>query len=341
MKKKLVTLITEPIDYSGKAIATYESLGPVYDLTSLTKGKGWPMENPSLVEGNLAYKQLREVLPKINILAIGLKYKIDKEWLNRMPNLKVVGWQGTGLNHIDVKALKERGVKLISLRGRKGFLKNIPSTAEQTMGLLLAAVRHLPWSFDAVINKNSWDRVQWRGMQLYQKTIGLIGFGRLGRIMSRYAKAFGMKVISYDPHVSKSLMKRVGAQKVNLDELLKKSDIVSLHATLTDKNHNLLQEEHFQMMKPNAVLVNTARGELIEKGALEKALSNRWISRAAIDVMWDEQSDGGHLAGNPLVEYAKANKNLIIVPHLGGATFEAMEVTQEIIADLVKKYFLK
>lgn len=309
----LVIQITEPIDYSKKALATYRSMGKVvFDS-----------------------KPLKDA----DILAIGLKYRIDKKWLDAMPKLKVVGWQGTGLNHIDVKELKARGIKLISLRGRKGFLKNIPSTAEETIGLLLALARNTPWSFEAVIKHGSWDRVPWRGRQLYQKTLGLIGFGRLGRIMARYAKAFRMKAISYDPYVSESLMNKMGAEKVGLETLLKRSDIVSLHATLTDENHNLLQEKHFQMMKPSAVLVNTARGELIEKGALEKALAKKWIAGAAIDVMWDERSDGRHLKNNPLVDYAKKNQNLIIVPHLGGATFEAMEITQEIIADLVKKHF--
>ena len=310
----MIIQITEPLDYSPKALAIYRSLGKVV----------------------FSSKPLKDA----EILAIGLRYRIDKKWLEAMPKLKVIGWQGTGLNHIDVAAMKARGVKLISLRGRKGFLKNIPSTAEEAMALLLALVRNIPWSFDAA-NSGSWDRTPWRGHQLYKKTIGLIGFGRLGRIMARYARAFGMKAISYDPYVSERLMKNHGTEKVSLDKLLKDSDIISLHALLTDGSQNLLREKHFKMMKPTAVLVNTARGELIAKGALEKALKNKWIAGAAIDVMWDEHSDGRHLKNNPLVEYAKHHQNLIIVPHIGGATFEAMEETQDYIAELVKKHFRK
>lgn len=315
MKNKNIIQITEPIDYSEKALSIYRSLGKVV----------------------FSSKPLRSA----NILVIGLKYKIDKAWISAMPNLEMVGWQGTGLNHIDARELKARGIKLISLRGRKGFLKNIPSTAEEAMALLLGLVRNIPWSFDAVKHHHSWNRVPWRGRQLYQKTMGIVGFGRLGRIMTRYARAFGMSVIAYDPYVSVSLMKKMGVKKVELGKLLKESDVVSIHALLTDTNYNLLKSGHLKMMKPTAFIVNTARGELIEKGALETALQKKWIAGAATDVMWDEYSDGRHLKNNALLKYAKTHSNLIIVPHIGGATFEAMAVTQDYIAELVKKYFIK
>ena len=306
--------ITEPQDYSKKALDAYRSLGKVV----------------------FGHKPQHDT----DILVIGLNYRIDKKWFDAMPKLKLIAWQGTGLNHIDIKAMKERGIKLISLRGRKGFLKNIPSTAEEAMALLLALVRNIPWSFDAA-KGGSWNRMPWRGRQLYQKTIGLVGFGRLGRIMSRYAKAFGMHVIAYDPYVSSGLMKNAGVAKVSLVKLLKESDVISLHALLTDENYGMINERHLRAMKPSAVLINTARGELIAKGAIERALSKKWIAGAALDVIWDERSDGSHLKNNPLMEYAKKNKNLIIVPHIGGATFEAMAVTQDYVAELVKKYLRK
>ena len=257
-----------------------------------------------------------------------------------MPNLKVIASPATGLNHLDMKEIKKRGVKLISLRGRTSFLKNIPSTAEKTMGLLLALARNIPWSFDDVKNGN-WDRNRWRGRQLLGKTIGLLGFGRLGKIVAKYSKAFGMKVIASDPYVSEKAMAKFGARKVSMGQVFKNSDFVSLHVLLTDETHNLVSEKHLKMMKPHAYLINTARGELIQKGSLESALKNNWIAGAAIDVMWDEQGDGGHLKDNPLVELAKESNNLIIVPHIGGATYEAMEATQDFISELVKKYFRK
>mgnify|MGYP001591753892 FL=1 len=123
--------------------------------------------------------------------------------------------------------------------------------------------------------------------------------------------------------------------------MFKKSDIVSLHVLLTDKTQNLVKEKHLKSMKPSAYLINTARAELIEKGALERALKNKWIAGAGVDVMRDEKGDGSHLKNNPLLDYAKKNKNLIILPHIGGATFEAMEATQDYIAELVRNFVSK
>lgn len=272
-----------------------------------------------------------------SILVIGLKYQIDKKFLDQFPSLKVIASPATGMNHLDLKEIKSRGIKIISLRGRKGFLRNVPSTAEETFALILALLRKIPWAFDDVKSGN-WSRLDWRGYQLFGKTIGLLGFGRLGRIVTRYAKAFGMKIIACDPEVSGEFMKSRGAVKVRQEELFKRSDIVSLHVLLTDETQNLVKEKHLKSMKSGAYLINTARAELIGKDILEKALKQKWIAGAAVDVMWDERGDGGHLKNNSLLEYTKKNKNLIILPHIGGATYEAMQVTQEYIAELVLKH---
>lgn len=311
-------LITESKDYSKKALEIYRSLGKVYfwDKSSQSQKKS------------------------ADILAIGLKYKIDKNFLDQVPNLKIIASPATGMNHLDLSEIKSRGIKLISLRGRKGFLRKVPSTAEETFALILSLLRKVPWAFDYVKN-GGWDRLEWRGNQLMDKTIGILGFGRLGRIVARYAKAFSMKVIVCDPNVSSGFMKSQGVLKVGMEELFKKSDIVSLHVLLTEKTENLIKEKDLKSMKPTAYLINTARAELIEKGVLEKALKNKWIAGAGVDVMWDEKGDGSHLKKSQLLEYAKKNKNLIILPHIGGATFEAMETTQDYIAELAKDFVLR
>lgn len=314
----MTILIAEPNDYSQKALGIYESLGRVYS---------WAGSNKSQ-KGSA------------DVLVIGLKYQINKKFLDQTPNLKAIASPATGMNHLDLDEIKSRGIKIISLRGRKGFLRNVPSTAEETFALILSLSRNIPWAFDDV-KKGGWDRIKWRGHQLKGKTIGLLGFGRLGRIVARYARAFDMEVLACDSNVSEKFIKSRGAVKVSMEELFKKSDIVSLHVLLTDDTHNLVKEKHLRSMKPSAYLINTARAELIEKGALEKALKQKWIAGAAVDVMWDEKGDGVHLKNNPLVAYAKKNKNLIIMPHVGGATFEAMEATQDYIAELVKKYLKK
>lgn len=318
----MIILITEPKDYSSKALAIYKKLGRVY------------------LYPELSAKDKKSVLAKTDIIVIGLAIQLDNNFLGKLPNLKIIASPATGMNHLDLDYIKSKGIKLISLRGRKGFLKNVPSTAEETFALIFSLIRNIPWAFDDVKSGN-WNRLNWRGHQLMNKTIGLLGFGRLGKIVARYAKAFNMKVIACDPNVSEKFMKSRGVEKVSMEELFKKSDIVSLHVLLTDQTQNLVKEKHLKSMKPSAYLINTARAELIERNALYNALKNKYISGAAIDVMWDERSDGSHLKKDPLFKYAKNNNNLIIVPHVGGATFEAMEVTQEFIANLVFRYFEK
>lgn len=317
---KYTTVIFESQDYSSKAIADYKSLGDVYFLEKL-KGK-----------------KRDEILKKANIIVLRLAYKIDSSWMDKMPNLKIIATPTTGLNHVDVNEAKKRGIEIICLKGRSGFLKYVPSTAEATMGLILASVRNLPWAFDHV-KQGGWNRNLFRGRQLLGKTIGLLGFGRLGKLVARYCKAFGMNIIAYDPYVKPTVFKQYGVKRVGMDELFKKSDILSVHAYLTDETKNMVRERHFKMMKPTAYLINTARGEIINEKDLLKALKQKWIAGAALDVLWDEAADGSHLKNNPLVAYARKNNNLIIVPHIGGAAYEAMHVTEEFIAGLVKKHF--
>jgi len=307
----MTTVIIEE-NYSPGAVRLYKKLGPVYS------GKKY--------------------LKKADILVVRLAVNVDKKIIDFAPNLKVIATSTTGLNHIDMDYAKKKGVKVISLRGRTGFLKNIPSTAEETMALTLALLRKLPWAFDYV-KSGGWDSTAWSGHQLHKKTLGLMGFGRLGKIVAKYAKSFGMNVIVCDPHIPKKVMDTRGVKKVDMTTLFKASDILSLHVLLTPETHPLVNEKHLKMMKPSAYLINTARAELIEKGAIYKALKNKWISGVAIDVMWDERPDGGHLKKDPLWKYAKTGKNLIILPHIGGATIEAMHTTQEFIAELVLKYF--
>lgn len=307
----MITLITESIDYSAKALTTYRSLGKVY----------------------FGPKPRKDA----NILVLRLAYKIDASWTDKMPNLKIIATPTTGLNHVDLKEAARRGIRVISLRGRTSFLKYIPSTAEETMALIFALVRKIPWAHEHVMS-GGWNRDLFKGNQLIGKTLGLIGFGRLGKIVARYGKAFGMKILAHDPYLASRVFARYGAHRVALEQLLRSSDIVSLHVSLTEATKNLLREKHFRLMKPAAYFINTARGEIIDEAALLKALQKKWIAGAALDVIWNERGDGKHLKNNPLVAYAKTHRNLIIVPHIGGATYEAMAVTEEFIADQVKRY---
>ncbi|TSC78278.1 MAG: hypothetical protein G01um101433_312 [Parcubacteria group bacterium Gr01-1014_33] len=313
---KYTTLILEPIDYSKDALTTYRRVGPVYFFSEL--------------DGERKEKVLRSA----HIVVVRLKYTLDEKWFSQMPNLKIIATPTTGLNHIDMDAAKKRGIRVMSLRGHSSFLKSIPSTAEETMALALALVRKIPWAFED-IKKGNWNRDVWKGHQLIGKTFGIVGCGRLGKITAKYAGAFGMRVIGYDPYVNETTMKRYGIKKVSLETLLTTSDIVTLHILLTDETRECIKEKHFQMMKKTAHLINTARAEIIERNALIQALKQKWIAGAAIDVMWDEEGKGRHLKKDPLWNYAKTHSNLIIVPHIGGATYEAMHITEEFIAKQV------
>ena len=317
----MITLITESHNYSKKAIEIYKSLGQVFSLKEI--------KNNAILE--------KKILGGANILVVRNLTQVDKKLVDSLPNLKIVASPTTGLNHIDVGYLKKKKIKLITLRGRKGFLKNITSTAEHTMALILSLYRHIPWSFDEV-KKGKWPRDEFIGNQLKGKMLGILGYGRLGKIVRQYAKAFKMNIISHDPNVSSKKMKKDGVESVGMEELFKKSDIVSIHVLLTPETYDLIKLKHLRSMKKTAILINTSRGELVEKNALFEALKNKWIRGAAIDVMHDEKKDGAHLKKDPLRAYSKNNKNLLITSHLGGVSFEAMAATEDFIANLVKSW---
>ncbi len=202
---------------------------------------------------------------------------------------------------------------------------------------MLALARKIPQAHEHV-KAGGWDRDQFKGYQLAGQNLGILGLGRLGKMVASYGKVLGMNVLACDPAVSEDEMKKLEIKKLDHDALFKESDILSLHVLLTDATQNLIKEDHLKMMKPTAHLVNTARAEILEKGALEKALKEKWIAGAAVDVMWDEEGSGGHLPESELWKMAKSGQhNLIIVPHIGGATYDAMQITEEYIANLVKK----
>jgi len=320
--------IAEPEDYSPKALEFYRGLGNVHEASEQENVR---KEHPDF--------------KATTILVVRLKYTIDSSWLKNMPDLKIIATPTTGYNHLDLEEIKKRKIKIISLRGHTSFLEKITSTAELALGLLLVLVRRIPASFDDV-KAGKWNRDKFKGHQLAGKTLGILGLGRLGKIMASYGKALGMKVIATDPHISESEMSSAGATKVSIEDLFKQADVVSIHVLLTEETKGLVQESHLRMMKESAYLINTARAEIIAENALEKALEEKWIAGAGVDVMWGEQGgsrfESNVLENSRLLKYArnqvnKGKDNIIIVPHTGGATYEAMQVTEEFIADLVSK----
>jgi len=283
-----------------------------------------------LTNRQLTHGQLKREVSKYDILIVDAINFVDKKIIDQGKNLKIIATATTGTDHIDVDHARKKKIKIVSLKGEKKFLKSIPATAELTFGLVFALVRQIPGAF-ADVKKYNWNRPKFRGFDLLDKTFGIIGFGRLGQIVAKYAKAFGMKVIATDPKAKIS-----GVKKVSLTQLLKTADVVSLHVDLTPKNYNLISTKELKSMKKTAVLINTSRGQLIDEKALLQALKQRKIAGAAIDVLADEKK------GNKvLVNYAKKNKNLIITPHIGGMTKDSTEKTRIFIAQKIKKAIKK
>lgn len=316
----MFTILIAEKDFSTKAKNILKKVGRVIDFVSIE----------SFISN----------LPLADIIITGLEVRFDRDLLNKTVNLKLIGSRTTQLRYIDLDECNKKGIVVINIKANSSVLKKTYSTAEETIALILALSRNISSAFDSIKN-GEWDRKKYLGSELHGKTMGLIGFGRLGKMVSHYGVSFGMKVLAYDPFVDHKEIEKYGAYKTNLESVFKKSDVVSLHSIYNDSTFQMIGEKHFKMMKPSAIFINTARGEITDEKALLSALSNRVIFGAALDTLSNESPDGEHIKNNPLVDYAKKNSNLIIVPHLGGSTMEANERTQIYISNLVLKEIKK
>jgi D-3-phosphoglycerate dehydrogenase len=274
----------------------------------------------------------RRRLPEAHAIVVGLELRLERELLATATSLRVIATRTSQLRHLDVDEAARREIAILSIEPDAPALQETSSTAEETMALLLALVRNLPWAFDS-IKAGRWERVRYGGHELRGKTLGLVGFGRLGRMVAGYARAFGMRVLAHDPHVEDAALIEREAEPASLDDLLRESDAVVVLCTWSDETRGLLGAREFGLMRETAVLVNPARGEITDERALLEALESGSIAGAAVDTLAGERPDGSHLAGNPLLEYARTHENLIVLPHLGGATVEATERTQLYISE--------
>jgi D-3-phosphoglycerate dehydrogenase len=284
----------------------------------------------------LPYDRRASRIAEAEVLVTALELRLDKRLLDRAPRLALIGSRTTQLRHIDLPECARRGIKVVNIKANSPVLQRTTSTAEEAMALLLALVRRLPWAFQS-LSAGRWERKRFGGHEVAGKTLGVIGFGRLGTLMARYGRALGMKVLATDPFVNGATIARGGARKVNLATLLRSSDFVSLHSIYDESTFRMLRAEHFRLMRPGSFFINTARGEITDEQALLAALKRGHLAGAALDTLAGETPDGSHLRGNPLVKYAASHDNLLIVPHLGGATIEATSRTQHHIVDLVIK----
>lgn len=282
-----------------------------------------------LVLEDLDRQGLMAAVRDFDVLWVRLRHQIDTEVLRRAARLKMIVSPTTGLDHIDLAETQRRGIHVLSLREESDFLQDIRGTAEHTIALMLSLLRHIPQAC-AHARSGDWNRDLFRGRELYGKTAGIVGYGRLGRIVARYLRAFVTRVLVTDPKIHTD-QTEVGITPTSLPTLLHESDLVTLHVNLCEETKRFFGQEQFATMKEGAWFINTSRGEVVDEQALLMALRSGWLRGAALDVVSTERSP--RLGDHPLVIYARENDNLIITPHIGGCTAESMAKTECFLAD--------
>jgi D-3-phosphoglycerate dehydrogenase len=231
-------------------------------------------------------------------------------------NIRVINTASTGTNHIDKKYCKEKNIDIWSLTKDYELINDLPSTSELGFGLMLSLLRYIPQSFNSV-KKYEWDYERFVGRQVKGLSLGIIGFGRLGKIMANFGYSFGMKVLIYDPYVEIIDDKYF---KVELDELCKKSDVISLHVHVTNETRKIVNKTFLENMKDNSYLINTSRGEIVDEEEIINFLKSKKLSGYGTDVIYNEFDD---INNSKLIELAKKDQyNLIITPHIGGMSIE-------------------
>ncbi|MEM0242879.1 MAG: NAD(P)-dependent oxidoreductase [Candidatus Aenigmatarchaeota archaeon] len=277
-----------------------------------------------------------ELIAESDIISVFIHSKINEKVLKNAKKLKFICTRSTGYDHIDLNVCKERNI----------LVSNVPSygvetVAEHTFALLLAISRKIIESFERT-RKGDFNLENLRGFELKGKTLGIIGAGKIGRRVAEIAKAFGMKVIAYDIFPNYEEAKRIGFEYVDLETLLKNSDIITLHANLTKENYHLINEESFKKMKDGVIIINTARGALIDTKALINNIKNGKVKAAGLDVLEGEalikeeiellvknklekDSLESLVANHILIEMEDKEKNIIITPHNAFNSVEAIE----------------
>ena len=301
-------LITEPEYFQEEAVAILKQIGNV-------------------VAKRMSRKELMKEVKDTDILVARIETLIDKTLLKNAKKLKIIASATTGIEHIDVLEAEKMGIKIINLEGTH----TLP-TAEHTFALILSLVRKIPWAFEHM-KKGRWERYKFFGRELEGKILGIIGLGKIGSKVAGYAKAFGMNVIAYDPYISNEKARGLGIELTSLENILRKSDVITIHAMLTKETENMIDTKEFEMMKSSAFLINVARGRIVNEKMLIKALKNGILAGAALDVYSLEPIEDG----NALIKYAKRNSNLLLTQHIAASTEESIRNAAIYMARKIKE----
>jgi D-3-phosphoglycerate dehydrogenase / 2-oxoglutarate reductase len=274
------------------------------------------------VREELARGDLAGEIGPYDALVIRSATRVTADVLDAAPHLKVVARAGIGVDNVDVEAATRRGVMVVNAPQ-----SNTISAAEHTMALLLAQARNVPQA-NTELRAGRWDRDRWEGVELAGKTLGLIGLGRVGTLVSQRAQGFGMRVIAFDPYVSAERAKELGVDEMpTLESLLVQSDFVSIHLPGSPETEGLIGEHQLAMLKPGARLVNTSRGGIVDEDALAKALEEGRVAGAALDVFTKEPATDSPLFGF---------EQVVVTPHLGAYTAEAQDKAGTAVAEMVR-----
>jgi D-3-phosphoglycerate dehydrogenase len=269
---------------------------------------------------DLSADELLGAVPGAHALIIRSATKVTADVLDAATDLTVVGRAGIGLDNVDVDHATKRGVMVVNAPQ-----SNILSAAEQTMALLLAQARNIPQAH-AALTAGRWERSRWEGVELADKTLGIVGLGRIGKLVAQRASAFGMRLIAYDPFVAQERARQIGVELVDLDELMARSDFVTIHVAKTKETVGLVGKELLAKAKPGLRVINVARGGIVDEDALAEAIRAGTIGGAALDVFAEEPT-----TASPLFEL----DSVVVTPHLGASTREAQDKAGDTIAEQV------
>ena len=299
-------LVSDPIDQAGIDI-----LSQVAQVDIQTK---------------LPLEELIKIVGEYDALMIRSGTKVTKDVIEAGHNLKIIGRAGVGVDNVDVSAATRRGIVVVN--SPEG---NTIAAAEHALAMMLSLSRFIPVA-DKSVKEGKWDRKAYTGVEVYKKTLGVVGLGKIGSHVATVARAMGMKLLAYDPFISTDRAERLGCRLVELDLLLREADYITLHLPKTSETANLINAETLSTMKPTARIVNCARGGIIDEAALANALSEGKIAGAALDVYAEEP-----LGESPL---RALDRNVILTPHLGASTEEAQINVATDVAEQIRDVLL-
>nr|WP_197981170.1 MULTISPECIES: phosphoglycerate dehydrogenase [Frigoribacterium] len=286
--------------------ATVEALGPDFDVRSVDG-----TDRPALLAA----------LAEANAILVRSATQVDAEAIAAAPHLQVVARAGVGLDNVDIKAATTAGVMVVNAP-----TSNIISAAELTVGHILSLARHIP-AAHAALAQGQWKRSKYTGVELFEKTVGIVGLGRIGALITARLQAFGVNVVAYDPYVTPARAQQLGVTLLSLDELLATADFVTIHMPKTPETTGMIGLEQMKAMKPTAFVVNVARGGLIDEADLYTALTTGEIAGAGLDVFTSEP---------PVDQALLGLENVVVTPHLGASTDEAQEKAGVSVAKSVR-----